>query len=136
ICRALWRLSRDTGLHPRCFALTGLQKIGQQVVGGGFSDIWKGLVQGQTVYVKMMLVIWHQFCHPNLLPFFGLYYLENRLCLVSPWMENGNIMEFLRFDRRHSIRLSLILDVALGLKYLHEINIVHGDLKGVSAVQQ
>ncbi|KAJ7799288.1 kinase-like domain-containing protein [Mycena olivaceomarginata] len=75
-------------------------------------------------------VIWRQLCHPNLLPFFGLYYLENRLCLVSPWMENGNIMEFLKFDPPHSIRLSLILDVALGLEYLHEINIVHGDLKG------
>ncbi|KAJ7808155.1 hypothetical protein B0H13DRAFT_1668778, partial [Mycena leptocephala] len=36
-----------------------------------------------------------QLSHPNLLPFFGLYHLQNRLCLVSPWMENGNIYSFL-----------------------------------------
>ncbi|KAJ7098394.1 kinase-like domain-containing protein [Mycena epipterygia] len=75
-------------------------------------------------------LIWRQLSHPNLLPFFGLYYLDKRLCLVSPWMENGNILEFLRkeplgIDRR----LSLMLDVALGVKYLHENKVVHGDLK-------
>ncbi|KAF7333349.1 Protein kinase domain-containing protein [Mycena venus] len=150
IWKALWRLSRDSGLHPRCFALTGLQKIGQQVAGGGFGDIWKGLVRGQTVSVKIMRIfqpddvqtllkefsrealIWRQLCHPNLLPFFGVYYLDNRLCLVSPWMENGNVMEFLRFDPPHTVRTSLILDVALGLEYLHESKMVHRDLKGIN----
>ncbi|KAJ7709206.1 kinase-like domain-containing protein [Mycena olivaceomarginata] len=150
ICRALCRLSRDSGLHPRCFALTGLQKIGKQVAGGGFGDIWKGLLRGQTVSVKIMRIfqaddvqtllkefsrealIWRQLCHPNLLPFFGLYYLDNRLCLVSPWMENGNIMEFLRSEPAHPVRLSLILDVALGLQNLHKEEVVHGDLKGIN----
>jgi hypothetical protein len=28
--------------------------VGQQVAGGGFGDIWKGLVGGQTVAVKSM----------------------------------------------------------------------------------
>ncbi|KAJ7875985.1 kinase-like domain-containing protein [Mycena leptocephala] len=149
ISKALWRLCRHSGLHPRCFSLTELQTVGQQVAGGGFGDIWKGLVRGQTVCVKIMRIfqnddvqallkefgrealIWRQLHHPNLLPFFGLYYLENRLCLVSPWMENGNVMEFLRKDP-DTDRLSLILDVALGLEYLHEQKIVHGDLKGIN----
>ncbi|KAJ7489298.1 hypothetical protein FB451DRAFT_1125592, partial [Mycena latifolia] len=125
IFKALLRLSRASGLHPKCFPLSGLQKVGQQVAGGGFGDIWKGLINGQTVAVKMMRIfqdrkiesalkefsrealIWRQLCHPNLLPFFGLYYLENRLCLVSPWMENGNILEFLS-EAPHGVdRLSL-----------------------------
>ncbi|KAJ7907807.1 hypothetical protein B0H13DRAFT_1618125, partial [Mycena leptocephala] len=40
-------------------------------------------------------LIWCQLSHLNLLPFFGLYCLQNRLCLVSPWMENGNLYSFL-----------------------------------------
>jgi serine/threonine protein kinase len=94
-------------------------------------------------------LIWRQICHPNLLPFFGLYYFQERLCLVSPWMENGHIRAFLkkntcdneRLLSLASFRISLkcsyeptpcqILDVALGLEHLHEKGIVHGDLKGV-----
>jgi hypothetical protein len=38
-------------------ALSGLQKIGQQAVAGGaFGDIWKGLVQEQSVCVKIMRI--------------------------------------------------------------------------------
>ncbi|KAJ7318966.1 kinase-like domain-containing protein [Mycena albidolilacea] len=148
---ALLKLSRPSGLHPRCFALSGLQKVGKQMSGGGFGDIWKGLIGGQSVCVKSMrvfrdsdieallkefgreAVIWRQMCHPNMLPFFGVYYLDNRLCLVSPWMEDGDITEFLRVRTPTNLkRLSLILDVALGLQYLHEKKIVHGDLKGLN----
>ncbi|KAJ6551314.1 kinase-like domain-containing protein [Mycena capillaripes] len=78
-------------------------------------------------------LIWRQLCHPNVLPFFGLYHLENRLCLVSPWMEYGNIMKFLaKNNSSNTDRLSLILDVALGLQYLHKQKVIHGDLKGLN----
>ncbi|KAJ7697963.1 kinase-like domain-containing protein [Mycena olivaceomarginata] len=64
-------------------------------------------------------LIWRQLSHTNLLPFFGLYYMEGRLCLISPWMENGNIMEFLRKNPTSDTdrRLSFILDVAFGLDF-------------------
>ncbi|KAJ7493809.1 kinase-like domain-containing protein [Mycena latifolia] len=150
LSKALIRLSRASGLHPRCFALSGLEKIGQQVAAGGFGDVWKGLVRGETVAVKMMrlfrdtdvetalkqfgreALIWRQLSHPNLLPFYGLYYLESRLCLVSPWMENGHVLEFLKNAPAGTDRLSLILDVAMGLEYLHKEHIVHGDLKAMN----
>ncbi|KAJ6466784.1 kinase-like domain-containing protein [Mycena sanguinolenta] len=151
ICKALLRLSRASGLHPRCFSLPELQRVGQQITGGGFGDLWQGLVCGQSVSVKIMRIfkdtqvdtvlkefgrealIWRQLCHPNVLPFFGVYYLENRLCLVSPWMEKGNMMDFLMNENpTNTDRLALILDVALGLRYLHEKNVVHGDLKAIN----
>ncbi|KAJ7318976.1 hypothetical protein DFH08DRAFT_819419 [Mycena albidolilacea] len=153
--KALLRLSRSSGRHPQCLALSGLKTVGQQVTGGGFGDIWKGFVRGQNVCVKIMrifedsnveavlkyiqefgreAVIWRQLCHPNLLPFFGIYYLDSRLCLVSPWMEYGNVIRFLTAEKpTNAERLSLILDVAIGLQYLHGREIVHGDLKGVRA---
>ncbi|KAJ7108576.1 kinase-like domain-containing protein, partial [Mycena epipterygia] len=148
--KALLRLSRVSDLHPTCFPLSGLQKLGQQVAGGGFGDIWKSLLRDQSVSVKVMrlfgdtnvktalkefgreALIWRQLSHPNLLPFYGLYYLENRLCLVSPWMSNGHVMEFLQNAPPDTNRLSLILDVALGVEYLHRECIVHGDLKGMN----
>ncbi|KAJ6521959.1 kinase-like domain-containing protein [Mycena vulgaris] len=145
---ALIRLSGDSKLYPRCLTLTGLEQ-GRLVVGGSFGDVYKGLLCDQTVAVKMMRVfeesdidallkefgrealIWRQLSHPNLLPFFGLYYFQQRLCLVSPWMENGHIRAFLKkklYDTDYL--LSLILDVALGLEHLHNKGVIHGDLKG------
>ncbi|KAJ7018123.1 kinase-like domain-containing protein, partial [Mycena alexandri] len=121
---------------------------------GGFGDIWRALVHEQKIAIKVMrtflltsfcrqsnlticiqefareAMIWRQLSHPNVLPFFGLHCAESMPCLVSPWMENGNITQFLRIDQPNIDRLSLILDVALGLEYLHSQNVIHGDLKG------
>ncbi|KAF7351294.1 Protein kinase domain-containing protein [Mycena sanguinolenta] len=148
--KALLRLSRVSGLHPTCFALTGLYVTGRQVAAGGFSDIWKGQVRGKSVSVKIMrlieaseartalqefgreALIWRQLSHPNLLPFLGLHYLDNKLCLVSPWMSNGHILQFLKTAPPDVDRVSLMLDVAMGLEYLHGRDVVHGDLKGTN----
>lgn len=54
LSKALVQLSGECGLHPTCFALSRLEKVGQQVAGGSFGDIWKGLVGGETVAVKSM----------------------------------------------------------------------------------
>ncbi|KAJ7235048.1 kinase-like domain-containing protein [Mycena rebaudengoi] len=151
--KALIRLSRASGLHPRCFPLTGVQKVGKQVAAGGFGDIWQGSVRGQHVSVKVMRIfrkddvevamkdfgrealIWRQLSHPNLLPFFGLYYWDERLCLVSPWMENGNVLEFLRETApSEAERISLMLDVSFGLEYLYQNHVVHGDLKAINVL--
>ncbi|KAJ7913692.1 kinase-like domain-containing protein [Mycena leptocephala] len=119
------------------------------VAGGSFGDVYTGELRGQKVAVKMMRIfeesdinavlkefarealIWRQFSHPNLLPFYGLYYFQQRLCLVSPWMENGHIRAWLKKETYDTdCLLSLILDVALGLEHLHAEGVVHGDLKG------
>ncbi|KAJ6589216.1 kinase-like domain-containing protein, partial [Mycena capillaripes] len=79
-------------------------------------------------------VIWRQLSHPNVLPFFGIYYLDMRICLVSPWMEHGHLLEFLRNAPPSLDRISLILDVAMGLQYLHNEHVIHGDLKAMNVL--
>ncbi|KAJ7057682.1 kinase-like domain-containing protein, partial [Mycena amicta] len=148
---ALLRLSSKSGLQPRCFALSDrLQLEGHQIAAGSFGDVWKGTIHGETVSVKVMRVyeegdvefyrealIWRQLSHPNLLPFLGAYYLEgsrSRLCLLSPWMEKGNIARYLKSNPVGVNKLSLVLDVALGLEHLHRMKLVHGDLKAVNVL--
>jgi hypothetical protein len=43
-------------------------------------------------------VLWRQLCHPNVLPFYGVYVDMDRMKfgLTSPWMVNGNIVQFLK----------------------------------------
>jgi serine/threonine protein kinase len=55
-------------------------------------------------------VVCRNLSHANILPFLGVSATESQpLCLVSKWMPNGNISEFLKrdgqFDRRPLVRL-------------------------------
>ena len=96
------------------------------------------------------IVIWRRLTHPNVLPVLGISPKLFPLCIVSEWMIDGNIMDFtlnhpevnrLRLVRRPSFlsqspnsQLSLKLaEVASGLQYLHSMEIIHSDLKPVSA---
>jgi hypothetical protein len=47
--------------------------------------------------------------HPNILPFFGVdeQMFRPSFCLISPWMDNGNVIKFLEknpdFDRLKAV---------------------------------
>ncbi|TDL23879.1 kinase-like protein [Rickenella mellea] len=125
------------------------------VAGGGLSDIWKGkITEKGTVALKAFriydksvqekalknfsheAVMWRQLRHPNILPFYGVFKGNqhfDRLCLVSPWMDAGNVIDYLNVHTDVN-RLALLSDIAQGLAYLHlsEPPIIHGDLKGAN----
>ncbi|KAF9256314.1 kinase-like protein [Marasmius fiardii PR-910] len=150
------RLSKKSGLYPTCLAIQNVKKLGKYPVAhGGFGDVWKGVIGESDVPVCLKTVktylnsdveklckgylreaiVWRQLEHPNLLPFLGIYYLENdqQLCLISPWMERGNLVQYVRSTPREDVdHPTLVYDVANGLSYLHSKRIVHGDLKGVN----
>ncbi|KAJ6491662.1 kinase-like domain-containing protein [Mycena vitilis] len=142
-------------MHPSCFALEGVElENNWPVAHGGFGDIWKGKLAGRTVCVKMMrvynqtdvaeakkkcgreAVLWRQTDHPNVLPFIGTFCYRDtlcgleRLCLVMPWIPNGNLKTLLETspDIPVTNRMSLMMDIATGLDYLKAQSIVHGDL--------
>lgn len=73
--------------------------------------------------------IWSALDHPNVQSIFGVCFFGlMQTGLVSPWMEHGNLSEFLQHfpDER---RLTLLKQASSGLQYLHETEIVHGNLK-------
>ena len=41
-----------------------------------------------------MVTVWGALDHPNVLPLLGVTMTEARFVMVSRWMENGNINEF------------------------------------------
>ena len=156
--------------------LKDVKKYGDRPkAGGSFGDVWKGVIQSEAVAIKIPrifaetnidrileefsaeITIWRQLAHPNILPFYGIFYsdeLRSQICLVSAWMEAGNITEYLQ-THPGSARMPLVgqviltltyillmsplkaLDVARGLDYLHRAKpkVIHGDLKGESIIE-
>ncbi|KAF9644941.1 kinase-like protein [Thelephora ganbajun] len=116
---------------------------------GGFANVWKGQHQGHEVAVRVLKVyltsyfekitrrfckevmIWKALCHPNVLPLLGVTMGNRRFAMVSEWMANGNINEFVK-AQRDANRFGLLADVARGLMYMHGEGVIHGDLKGAN----
>ncbi|ELU37487.1 protein tyrosine kinase domain-containing protein [Rhizoctonia solani AG-1 IA] len=83
---------------------------------GGSGDIYYGkLLDSTTICVKVPRIVedasqmemkdlyasreihtWSKCNHPNILPLLGLAIFRNRLAIVSPWMQNGTLPDFLK----------------------------------------
>ncbi|KAJ7834391.1 kinase-like domain-containing protein [Mycena olivaceomarginata] len=70
--------------------------------------------------------------HPSVLEFLGIddkTFPEPYKCLISPYLQNGTIMEYRKKKGAANIRLlTRILEIAEGLDYIHGESLVHGDL--------
>ena len=90
-------------------------------------------------------VIWKRVSHPNVLRFIGVT-LSKKLAVVYPGM-CGDVLDYLKENREaNPVKLVCCViptpfltllfpqleDSADGLKYLHSIGLVHGDLQAVS----
>ena len=127
LVRALSRLSEASDVYPESLTLTDVTPERGRRAAGGFADVYKGTCLGEDIALKVLkyslpfgvdsldswtrssdnhfknllreVMTWRQLSHPNVLPFYGIYFLEDtletRFCLVSPWMEHGNVVEFL-----------------------------------------
>ncbi|KAF5373399.1 hypothetical protein D9757_009771 [Collybiopsis confluens] len=155
--QALLYISKSHFILPSSFILKNIQKTGSNsIAGGGFSDIWQGLLGEQCVCLKVLrltvepdedkrgrirkqfcneALLWRQLKHPNILTLLGvnidLFYPS--FCLISPWMVNRDIVTYLKRNPEHN-RHNVLLEIANGLSYLHsrEPSVVHGDIRGAN----
>ncbi|CAL1703188.1 unnamed protein product [Somion occarium] len=159
-CRRVLRSCQQSRTLPTNFYLHGVMRLeGDPLTDGGFSDVYMGIYGNRMVALKQIrflnydadaeridkrirreAILWKQLQHPYILPFLGID-LETSSSnppkprLVSPWMKEGNIRKAaysLKCSGRHYPVDDWLLQVAKGLKYLHDMGMIHGDLRGAN----
>jgi len=143
---ALTRMSKGTELSLPQWTITKWEVDREEKIGiGFFSDVFKGTWRGMTVAIKMLapttprklfvheVEIWKSLSHPNVLELFGASSTsgEPPWFFVSPYMKHGSLVKYLKNVEPHSQinLLKMIYEVGLGMNYLHESDVLHGDLK-------
>ncbi|KAJ7851493.1 kinase-like domain-containing protein [Mycena olivaceomarginata] len=153
----LLKVAEHSNQLPSSFLVDNVQCPNPWPVnGGGFADVYKGSHKEKPVALKVLRIyvtgavltkiqrsfyneafIWRQLNHPNVLSFLGISQtlFAGRPCMISPWMQNGTLLEYLEAHPSAN-RKKLLFQVTSGLLYLHERNpaIVHGDLRGANVL--
>ncbi|XP_042418566.1 serine/threonine-protein kinase STY46-like isoform X5 [Zingiber officinale] len=123
-------------------------KTGEKIASGSCGDLYRGSYLGQDVAIKIIrsnllndsllqefqqeVFILKNVQHENVVRFVGACTKPPQLCIVTEYMQGGNLYDYLH--KQHNIlELSMLLkisiDVCKGMEYLHNNNIVHRDLK-------
>ncbi|KAF7347164.1 PINc domain-containing protein [Mycena venus] len=152
--RIIRKLSTSCDRLPSSLFITGVTgKEERPTFGGGFGDIYRASYGNRIVALKYMravqymrgsdlrcirlkfcreALVWKELHHPHILPFLGIEdSFPSSLCMVSPWMEHGTVLAYLK-GHGHTHVDKLLYEVAQGLQYLHSCHIVHGDLRGAN----
>lgn len=83
--------------------------------------------------IKREAVVWETAKHDNILEFCGFQIIDGDPIFVSPWCDNGNLRQFVKYhpELTDVKKLELLRDAAQGLAHLHSLEppIVHGDIK-------
>ncbi|KAJ4491943.1 kinase-like domain-containing protein [Lentinula edodes] len=148
--RFLISLSKISTNLPQYMFIDGVASVkDKNSYGGTFGDVYRSTYKGKPVALKRLrhfqleeshriyqeALIWQRLYHKFILPFLGID-AENfprQPCMVSPWMANGTITQFLKHNPKANIDKLCGLTtymVGIGIHYLHSQNIVHGDIKG------
>ncbi|KDQ57341.1 hypothetical protein JAAARDRAFT_79069 [Jaapia argillacea MUCL 33604] len=153
--RVLFKLSEHCENLPSTLFIKGV-KLRQRnpITGGGFADIFQASHNDTIVALKRLrffqaprerrklikmfnqeALVWQSLNHPHVLPFLGIdaETFPPYSCMASSWMPNGDILKYLeKTGPLPTDQARLIFEITLGLEYLHQMKIVHGDLRGAN----
>ncbi|KAJ7141851.1 kinase-like domain-containing protein [Mycena crocata] len=149
--RIIRRLSEACNTLPSSIFITGVTNCDNHYsFGGGYADIYRASYKGQPVALKRLrehiqgedpqivrlkfcreALVWQNLKSPYVLSLIGIdsNTFSPSLCMVSPWMGGGTMLNHLNENGRGNVN-KLLSEVAQGLLYLHSQNVVHGDLRG------
>ncbi|RLN52160.1 hypothetical protein BBJ28_00025746, partial [Nothophytophthora sp. Chile5] len=122
-------------------------ETGAFIAAGGFGSVYRGQWFGTEVVVKEIILkkgdtpkkraeflreanTWFQLNHRNVVKMYGGCHV-GRLVFVCEYASQGSLKEFSKAEGRDPLLIwSTLLSAATGLRYLHDVGVVHGDLKG------
>ncbi|KLO14883.1 hypothetical protein SCHPADRAFT_871926 [Schizopora paradoxa] len=149
--QGLLEIYQETNVSPPGTDLTGqVEKLSiRPEVSGSENDIFIGVWLGKTrVALKLYRALgrtrkarkrfehevglWRELQHPNICRLYGIAVFNDAVYSVSSWMENGDVLSYVKSSIQEINRLGMLVDVASGVEYLHSRKLAHGDIRAAN----
>jgi len=121
----------------------------QELLGcGAYGKVWKGTMSGTPVAIKEMynatrtesieneILVLGEIHNPYCLRLLGVYKddkNQDRYYLITEFVDQGDLSQVIKENKGHKIpeltKLKILRDVARGITFLHENQIIHRDIK-------
>ena len=123
-------------------------EIGKVIGRGGGGIVYQGKCKSKPVAIKELhggvdeerlqyeIERFSKLHHTNIISFYGAVTERNRVYVVTELAENGSLRDYLKSHPDPDLPQSLhwAMDIAKGVRYLHENSIIHRDLKSANVL--
>ncbi|KAE9393044.1 kinase-like protein [Gymnopus androsaceus JB14] len=165
---AVQRLVQGYDMNLPSWTIEKSDIIFQELIGRGFfSNVYKGTWRHRAIAIKVLerstnretflaeVAVWKSLNHPNVLRLYGASDPSQDVprFLISPYMRNGSLPEYLKRlewdgsmvsgasmvsevygDSSEPDLLRFMVEISRAMEYMHSAHVVHGDLKGANVL--